>query len=152
MKAGLFLFLYLNILSSPGLASGPDLYSRLLNTKKMIMKKFMLLVLLTGSLPAFAQDSTKVEQYCRLIAFNRLLSNKVSIDVDFGDERKLFTDNRMRDEETGRLKKFNTIVDALNYLGSQGWTLVNAFPAPDGTNNSTYHYYFKKGFRKEDLH
>ncbi len=114
------------------------------------MKKIMLLVLLTGSLSAFAQDSTKVEQYCRLIAFNRLLSNKVSIDVDFGDERKLFTDNRMRDEETGRLKKFNTIVDALNYLGSQGWTLVNAFPVLDGTNN-TYHYYFKKYFRKEEL-
>ena len=106
------------------------------------MKKILLLVLVTGSLSAFAQDSTKVEQYCRLV---------VNIDVDYGDERKHFSDNRMRDEETGRIKKFNTVVDALNYMGSQGWVLVNAFPVMDGANATSLHYYFKKSFRKEDL-
>lgn len=115
------------------------------------MKRLMLLVLLTGSFGAFAQDSTQVEQYCRLVAQNRLLSNRVNIDVDYGDERKLFSDNRMRDEETGRVKKFNTVVDALNYMGSQGWILVNAFPVQDGSNNLTLHYYFKKSFRKENV-
>ncbi len=111
----------------------------------------MLLVLLTGSFGAFAQDTTMVEQYCRLVAQNRLLSNRVNIDVDYGDERKLFSDNRMRDEETGRLKKFNTVVDALNYMGAQGWILVNAFPVLDGSNNTTLHYYFKKNFRKSEV-
>lgn len=115
------------------------------------MKKILLLVLVTGSLQAMAQDSTRVEQYCRLVAQNRLLSNRVNIDVDYGDERKLFSDNRMRDEETGRVKKFNTVVDALNYMGSQGWILVNAFPVIEGTNTTTLHYYFKKSFRKEDF-
>ncbi|MGQ0740047.1 MAG: hypothetical protein ACT4OJ_13430 [Bacteroidota bacterium] len=115
------------------------------------MKKLLFLALLTVSFNSFAQDSTQVEQYCRLVAQNRLLSNRVNIDVDFGDERKLFTDNRMRDEESGRLKKFNTVVDALNYMGAQGWMLVNAFPVPDGTSSNTLHYYFKKSFRKEEL-
>jgi len=119
--------------------------------KTFFMKKILLLVLVTGSLNAFAQDSTKVEQYCRLVAQNRLLSNRVNIDVDYGDERKLFSDNRMRDEETGRIKKFNTVVDALNYMGSQGWVLVNAFPVIDGANATSLHYYFKKSFRKEDF-
>ena len=114
------------------------------------MKKIMLLALLFVSFGSFAQDSTKTEQYCRVIAFNKLLSSKVNIDVDFGDERKFFRDNRLRDEESGKLKKFNTVIDALNYMGSQGWTLVNAFPVYDGSN-STYHYYFKKLFLKEDV-
>ena len=114
------------------------------------MKKIVLLALIAVSCSAFAQDSSKVEQYCRLIAQNRLLSNRVNIDVDFGDARRLFSDNRMRDEETGKLKKFNTVVDALNYMGSQGWILVNAFPVNDGTNNTTLHYYFKKTVRKEE--
>jgi hypothetical protein len=114
------------------------------------MKKIILLVLILSSVNAFAQDTTKVEQYCRLVAFNKLLSNRVNIDVDFGDERKFFTDNRLRDEETGRLKKFNTVVDALNYMGSQGWVLVNAFPVVEGSSY-TYHYYFKKLFRKEEV-
>lgn len=114
------------------------------------MKKIMILALLAISFNGFAQDSTRVEQYCRLVAFNKILSSKVNIDVDFGDERKFFKDNRLRDEESGKLKKFNTVTDALNYMGSQGWTLVNAFPVFDGTN-STYHYYFKKLFLKEDV-
>ena len=115
------------------------------------MKKFILLALLTSSFSCFAQDTTKVEQYCRLVAINKLFSNKVNIDVDFGDERKFFSDNRLRDEETGRLKKFNTVVDALNYLGSQGWILVNAFPVIEGSS-STYHFYFRRLFKKTDVH
>lgn len=115
------------------------------------MKKIFVFVCLIGSYSAFAQDSSRVEQYCRLVAQNRVLSNRVNIDVDYGDERKLFSDNRLRDEETGRIKKFNTVVDALNYMGSQGWILVNAFPVSDGTTTTTLHYYFKKSFRKEEL-
>ncbi|MBI5857595.1 MAG: hypothetical protein HZB42_08080 [Sphingobacteriales bacterium] len=114
------------------------------------MKKLFFIILMTSSLSAFSQDTTRVEQYCRLVAFNKLLSNKVNIDVDFGDERKFFSDNRLRDEETGRLKKFNTVVDALNYMGAQGWVLVNAFPVVEGSSYS-YHYYFKKLFPKSEV-
>lgn len=113
--------------------------------KKIIVTALLFVCLSSGS---FAQqDTTKVEQYCRLVANNRMFSNKVNIDVDFGEERKFFSDHRMRDEETGKLKKFNTVVDALNYMGSQGWKLVNAFPVVEG-NSYTYHYYFKKQFPK----
>lgn len=114
------------------------------------MKKLFLVALLAASFTCFSQDTTKVEQYCRLVAINKLFSNRVNIDVDFGDERKFFTDNRLRDEETGRLKKFNTVVDALNYLGSQGWILVNAFPVVEGSSY-TYHYYFRKQFNKTEV-
>ncbi|NOT51916.1 MAG: hypothetical protein HOP10_11650 [Chitinophagaceae bacterium] len=114
------------------------------------MKKIILIIFLLATINSFAQDTSKVEQYCRLVAFNKLLSAKVNIDVDFGQERKFFSDNRVRDEETGKLKKFNTVTDALNYMGSQGWTLVNAFPVLEGSIYS-YHYYFKKMFSKEDV-
>lgn len=118
------------------------------------MKKGIItaIILLSVSLRGFSQDTTRVEQYCRLVAQNRLLSNKVNIDVDYGDERKLFSDNRLRDEETGRIKKFNTVVDALNYMGSQGWILVNAFPVMEGPSSTSLHYYFKKTFPKEAVH
>lgn len=116
------------------------------------MKRIILLAFLAVSFSTFAQqqDTTRVEQYCRLVANNRLLSARVNIDVDFGDERKFFKDNRLRDEETGKLKKFNTVVDALNYMGAQGWQLVNAFPVSDGTNVAL-HYYFRRSFLKEEV-
>lgn len=114
------------------------------------MKKIFIAAFILISFTGFTQDTTMVEQYCRLVAQNRLLSNKVNIDVDFGQERKFFSDNRLRDEETGKIKKFNTVTDALNYLGSQGWILVNAYPVLEGSS-SFLHFYFKKLFRKDEV-
>jgi hypothetical protein len=123
-----------------------DLFIHQISTMKKIFPGLLLLL----ATHVTAQDTTLVEQYCRLEATGRLLSNRVTIDVDFGEARRVLTDYRLRDEETGKLKKFNSVIDALNYMGSQGWTLVNAFPvygtSSTVSNPSTYHYYFKKSF------
>ena len=117
------------------------------------MKKLIFFAALLISFTATAQvDTSWVEQYARVEATPKLLSSKVTIDVDFGESRKFCSDNRLRDEETGKLKKFNSVTDALNYMGSQGWVLVNAFPVDNNVPNSTpiYHYYFKKHFKRID--
>jgi hypothetical protein len=116
------------------------------------MKKVLLLIVILISVRAFSQDTTRVEQYCQLVAQGRLFSNKVTIDVDFGEQRKFFSgDTRMRDEVTGKIKKFNSVTDALNYMGAEGWTLVNAFPINTNSGPQVYHFYFKKLFNKEDV-
>jgi|SRR6185436_1855234 len=112
------------------------------------MKKLLLTLFVFASFIVSAQDTTMVEQYCRMIVTSRALSTKVNIDLDFGEERRLFTDNRLRDEFTGKLKKFNSVVDALNYMGSQGWSLVNAFSINE---QYTYHYYFRKKFKRSEV-
>jgi hypothetical protein len=114
--------------------------------------KLVILALTLISTQSFAQiDTTKIEQYCQLLAQNRAFSNKVTIDVNFGEERKFFGGGtRLKDELTGRVKKFNSTTDALNYMGQQGWTLVNAFPITDG-GQDVYHFYFKKLFNKSLL-
>ncbi len=110
------------------------------------MKIIVFALLLSASLPTKAQqDSTKVEQYCQVLATGRLLSSKVTIDIDYGEERSIWKDNRLKNDE-GRLKKFNTVIDALNYLGKNGWKLVNAFPVSTGNGPMFYHYVFKKDF------
>ena len=116
------------------------------------MKKLFMatMLLLSVGMTISAQDTTMVEQYCRLVATGKILSNKVRIDVDFGEERKLFRDNRLRDEQTGKLKEFNTAVDALNYMGSQGWIMLNAFPIIEG-GSTIFHYYFKRQFKRSEL-
>lgn len=119
------------------------------------MKPVVFVLLLLMAAPAFAQDSTKVEQYCGLVVKGRLFSSRVNIDVDFGDGRRSFVDNRMRDEMSGKLKTFNSVVDAMNYMGQQGWILVNAFPvSASGTSSGVYNdfqFFFKKFFKKEDI-
>jgi hypothetical protein len=93
-----------------------------------------------------------------MIVSGKMFSNKINIIIDFGQEDfKWSKDYRLRDEQTGKPKEFNTIIDALNYMGKQGWTLVNAFPvnyssasvSQPGTN--IFHYYFKKLFKRSEI-
>ncbi len=107
-------------------------------------------IILFTSFNAIAQtDTAKVEQYAEIVATPRLLSNKVTIDIDYGEERSIWRDNRLK-EDNGKLKKFNTTIDALNYMGKDGWKLVNAFPVLIGTSQ-VYHYVFKKSFSKAEV-
>lgn len=94
-------------------------------------------------------DTSHIEQYCQVIATPRLLSNKVTIDIDFGDEKKFWLDDRLKNNE-GKLKKFNTIIDALNYMGKDGWTFINAYPVRMG-DTEIFHFAFKKLFTRADV-
>jgi hypothetical protein len=115
------------------------------------MKKVLIIsIVLLSSIVLNAQtDTTKVEQYCQLIATPRLLSNKVTIDIDFGDEKSFWRDNRLK-TDGGKLKKFNTIIDAMNYMGREGWIFINAYPVRMA-ETEIYHFAFKKQFAKSEL-
>lgn len=110
----------------------------------------MISIVLFFALTSFAQtDSSKVEQYCQIIVTPRLFSNKVTIDIDFGEERSIWTDNRLKTYD-GRLKKFNTVVDALNFMGKEGWLFINAYPVRVGSSE-TYHFAFRKVFSRAEI-
>ncbi len=115
------------------------------------MKKLLTIgIFLISTLISNAQaDTSKVEQYCQLIATPRLLSNKVTIDIDFGDEKSFWRDNRLKTDE-GKIKKFNTIIDAMNYMGRDGWIFINAYPVQMG-QTEIFHFAFKKQFLKSAL-
>lgn len=114
------------------------------------MNKLIFIALLLISTQSKAQqDTVTVEQYCEVVATGRLLSNKVTIDIDYGDERSMWKDYRLKSED-GKLKKFNSVIDAINYLGKDGWKLVNAFPVSIASGPMIYHYVFKKNFLKRE--
>lgn len=114
------------------------------------MKKIVIIVIfLISSQLSNAQDSAKVEQYCQVIATPRLLSNKVTIDIDYGEENSFWHDTRLK-TDAGKLKKFNTVIDALNYMGREGWIFLNAYPVRMG-DTEIYHFAFKKLFPKSEL-
>jgi hypothetical protein len=102
------------------------------------MKKLLLIAALCLPLFAAAQSDTSKnkakEQYCMVVATGRMLSTKVDITVDFGQETKIFSfqDTRLKDEQ-GKVIKFNSVIDALNYMAQQGWEFVNAYPLSEGS-------------------
>ena len=102
------------------------------------------------SFSLFAQtDTSKIEQYCQVIATPRLLSNKITIDIDFGDEKSFWRDNRLKTYD-GRFKKFNTIIDALNFMGKEGWLFINAYPVRIN-DTEIFHFAFKKLLLKSEV-
>jgi hypothetical protein len=114
--------------------------------KKLVVTGFVFL----SSIVSYAQiDTTKIEQYCQVIATPRLLSNKVTIDIDFGEEKSFWSDTRLK-TEGGKIKKFNTVIDAMNYMCKAGWIFINAFPVRMG-ETEIYHFAFKKQFAKNSL-
>lgn len=113
-------------------------------------KSIILAIVLLVSFHSFSQtDTTKVEQYCEVIATPRLLSNRVTLEVNYGEEKSYWRDTRLKTDD-GRLKKFNTIVDALNYMGKDGWIFVNAYPVKMG-DVQIYHFGFKKLFSRSEV-
>ncbi|RCH56035.1 hypothetical protein DJ568_04615 [Mucilaginibacter hurinus] len=105
------------------------------------MKKLLLIVLLTIPVYCFAQTEAAAqkpaEQYCMIISTPKLFSKKVTIEVDFGQPTKFFSDTRLKDE-AGKVVSFNSTIDALNYMAGQGWIFVNAYAvATQSTTGNT---------------
>lgn len=81
--------------------------------------------------------------YAQIMGTQKFLSTKVTISVDFGQSRGFFSDTRLRDEKTGQVQSFNSMVDALNYMANDGWEVVQAYAITVAQQN-VYHYLLRR--------
>lgn len=90
----------------------------------------------------------KQEVYCEIVAKTvGLLKKKVRISVDFGEKKGFFKDltgEPLKDKKTGKTIHFHSIIDALNYLSTEGWLLVHAYQNQDKDGASVMHYLMRK--------
>lgn len=108
------------------------------------MKKTLLLLFLMISVVATAQttqDSIKTKTvYAQLLGINKNvlgLGSKVTVEIDFGDPKAWYGRDG-RDEivdENGKEIKFNSMVDAMNYMGERGWTYEDSYVITIGSQN-----------------
>lgn len=99
---------------------------------------------------AVAQEKTQElsktiakEEYCMVLASSKLLSTKVNIAVDFGQEWSFWKDKRSLKDDSGKKLEFDSVIDALNYMSSQGWEFVNAYALTTSGQN-VLHYVMKR--------
>ena len=115
------------------------------------MKKVaLLLVLLVSALLGYAQEAievtpaqiTEVEGfnpaakrvYAQLSCEGQLFSTKVKVSIDFGQSTSWLSsmsESRLVDKD-GKEIKFNSMIDALNYLTQFGWRFAQAYVVPTG--------------------
>lgn len=119
------------------------------------MKHLLLLII---ALPFFAypqEDLIPKENnfmYAQLLGTEKFLSSKITVEIDFGQETKLFhaDKNRIIEEATGKPRKFNSMVDAMNYMGTMGWEFVQAYVVTV-SNQNVYHWLLRKELTQEDI-
>jgi hypothetical protein len=83
--------------------------------------------------------------YVEIVGTSRVLSTKLTVEIDFGQENKLFSsdkDTRIKDAN-GKNMIFNSMIDALNFMTTNGYEFVQAY-AVIVSNQNVYHYLLKK--------
>jgi|TARA_Y100000814_G_C12341848_1_gene404580 hypothetical protein len=92
-------------------------------------------------------ENDKIEVFCDLISKKKFLGIDESISINYGNRDSLWIDNKIYTLMSNDLKKFNSIIDALNYMGNEGWKAINSY----STSENSYtieHYILKKEITK----
>jgi len=108
-----------------------------MNTKTLLLSLLLMLVRLTSyAQQPIAAAPIRTEEYCQLTAIQRI-NSKFKISIDYGQQRGLLSNNIFRDAQ-GQPIEFDSAMAALNWLNAQGWELVNALTAGQGSDEFYY--------------
>lgn len=107
------------------------------------MKKVLFLMLMFVSLNVMAQEPYKV--FCELLGTGKFMSTKVAVTIDFGQRTSFWTQgsNQYLVDEAGQKLEFNSMVDAMNYMGKRGWKFEQAYVVTTSQQN-VYHWLLSK--------
>ena len=92
-------------------------------------------------------ESKIIEIFCDLISIRKFLGTKEDISINYGNRDSLWTSDKMFTLLASDLKKYSSVIDALNYMGSEGWKEISSY----STSHNSYivkHYVLKKEIKK----
>ena len=112
-------------------------------------KTFLFLVIFLSAIPVFCQEKsingrTNKFYYCEIVGTSKIMGKNLTVKIDFGQSKKFLADNRYKDPSTGKPFVFNSIIDALNFMGNEGWEFVQEYTEGEAQTGSIYHFMFKK--------
>jgi hypothetical protein len=109
---------------------------------KNLFKLLIISSLLITSNLVLAQDidaaNTKPYVYCQIVSSSLLFKNKLNVNIDYGQERNFLGIDLIKTDGNKKAIKFNSMIDALNYMSEQGWEFVQAYVIVEGTDSTTY--------------
>lgn len=92
----------------------------------------LMTALILGCTQANAQEPQSPKPfraYCEIVTYvdRGIFTSQISIEVNFGQANNFWgTDHELVDEY-GHTITFNSMIDALNYMGERGWELVEEY-------------------------
>jgi hypothetical protein len=116
------------------------------------MKKIKLtFLIIVTALPLISRGQQAPKfVYCQIVGYaqDNSISPPKNIKMEFGENMKFFADNRMKDG-SGKALVFNSIIDALNYMGKTGWEFVQAY-VTQASGGSYTRFLIRKQFDELD--
>lgn len=114
------------------------------------MKNLIAIFIFLISFPGFGQvlvgkvDINTLERVkiCEMTIGRRPFSQAVEVDIDYG--QLAGEEKEVRDPETKKVRQFNSVVDAMNFMESNGWSYVNSVAFPPDKDFPVLRYYFKR--------
>lgn len=92
-------------------------------------------------------ENDKIEVFCDLVSTKKFLGTTHNISINYGNRDSLWLDQKIQTLTESELKKYNSIIDALNYMGNEGWKTISSY----STSYNSYiveHYILKKEIKK----
>jgi hypothetical protein len=117
----------------------------------MIKKTIISSLLFLAGFTSYSQTVNDVpiseinEEYIQIVGTSRFMSNKVNVEIDFGQHSKFFSSGKQTQikDENGSLMKFNSMIDALNFMNETGYEFVQAYAIAVDSQN-VHHYLMRK--------
>jgi len=81
-------------------------------------------------------------EYIELMGESRFMSNNVTISVDYGQERKYFKNQIIKDE-IGHVVIFNGMIAGMNFFTKYGYEFKQAYVVTVG-NQNVYHWLLER--------
>lgn len=103
---------------------------------------FSFLFLIAGAQQTEKNQSKTTYRFCEIIIQDGFVHNR-NVSVDYGQSLKLLGNRRLTDKEGNDLK-FNSVVDALNYMSKLGWEYFQVYTIQGAGTGSEAHYVFRK--------
>tara|TARA_B100000902_G_scaffold143464_1_gene140914 strand:- start:465 stop:956 length:492 start_codon:yes stop_codon:yes gene_type:complete len=103
--------------------------------------------LFIGDIIGLAYENKKIEVFCDLVSRKKFLSFEEEITINYGNRDNLWLDKEIYTILLKDIKNYNSIIDALNYMGNEGWRIINSY----STSKDSYtieHYILKKEITK----
>jgi hypothetical protein len=118
----------------------------------MVRLTFFVLTTLTVFQQANAQSVNDIPlkdlnaEYVQIVGTSKPLTNKITVEIDFGQETKSFpTDKEVKIKDAnGKNMLFNSMVDALNFMAKNGYEFVQAYALNMSNSQNTYYYILHK--------
>lgn len=74
-------------------------------------------------------------QYVKIIGIQRFMTNKVHVELDFGQKNSLFSNKEVVIKDSNsNVMNFNSMIDALNFMGQNGYEYLDSYVVRDTVN------------------